>query len=727
MKYAFRKVSIFSCIFLLGLSSLWAKAGEVSEEIRVAHIIFQLAIILIGGKIGGEVASLVKLPRPLGQLVVGILISPYFLGSSFISLFNNSLFPFNSSSEGVPVAYEIYLLSTLSYVILLFMAGLETNIGLFLRYLFKGSVIGFFEVAFSFLATLFFASWYFNTTLFSPLALFIAVFISPTSVAIMAEVLFSRKKLGSPEGVIIITSAVLDDILSIVLLSVVMGLVALSGGGITESISVSSVILVIAKSLCILGAFGALALLSSQKLATLLKKLAPEDRTYMAIIALIIALIASVAMQLVGLSLIVGAYVTGLAFSNTDVKFVLREKLHILESFFVPIFFVVMGMFVDIKVLLDPNTLFLGVIFSLLATVVKVLGNAIPAYFMGFNNLGALRIGFGMVSRGEMTLVIASTALSLGFINSQIFAVAVAVTFLPSLIASPFISWFFGSHRSGTSASSEETKEKELVYAFPSNELAKIIIWEMQSELEEENYYVYHSKSFGNNILQVRKNSISFSVTRQENCITFSLNENDTLLVKTFLYEILLSMMEDLGRVKGIFNNYNQEISKTIEERSAISYKVLRSTLKYFSEDNIIFLNSHKKEEAIRELVSHLPVFLDQESVYQGVMAREGSYTTGFPGGLALPHARVEDIYKTEIIFGISPQGVDFGSMDGKKSHILALIISPKEGPSVHLEAMAQLTSLLNPTKSVFQEIIRKQTSQEVLSYLKSLKRTQSF
>lgn len=713
-----RKIFSFFLLFFLSASLLLANTAE-DVELHLAHLIFQVVLILIAGKIGGDIASTISLPRPLGQLLMGILISPHFLGGSFIEFFNAPLFPLNELSNDIPVSNEIYLLSSLAFIILLFMAGLETNINLFLKYFLKGSFVGFAEMSVAFLGTLFFTSYYFSLPLMDPTVLFVAAFIAPTSVAIMAEVLSRTKKMGSPEGVIIITSAVIDDILTIILLSIVMGLVSIAGEG--GSLTLVDISWVTIKSLLILIVFGFLSLIASKRLVRVLKKVSFYDNSYIAVLALIIALIASVLMQLVGLSLVVGAYIMGLAFSNTEIKYMLRDKLTTVENLFVPLFFVVMGMYVDIHVLLQPSTLKAGLIFSLLAIVLKVIGNGIPAKLIGFNWFGAARIGFGMVSRGELTLIIASTALGLNFISSEVFAIAVAVTFIPSLVTSPLITFLFKSNKKGVD-SSEDSVDKEFSYELPSYELTKVVSWELETEFEAEGYYVYLSKMKGKTIYQVRKERTFFTYVREGNKLTFSAREENSFLIKTFLYEILLKLTDDLGKVKGLFDH--QKMAKAIESRGSLASRDIKETLKFFTRENVIFLNDRdSKDGVIRELVEVLPFMGEEkENIYKAVLERESQYTTGLPGGLAIPHARVEQVDKTEVVIGLAPQGIDFKAMDHKPSYIFIFIVSPLEGASLHLEIMAKLSNLLNPNKAVFKELTKCKNIDEVFFTLKEVK-----
>ena len=123
--------------------------------------------------------------------------------------------------------------------------------------------------------------------------------------------------------------------------------------------------------------------------------------------------------ELAGLAMIIGAYVMGLALSQTDIAHELREKLQGLYNFFVPIFFCVMGMMVDFAAI--KAVFFFGMVYTAAAVAGKLLGCGVPALFAGFNLRGAFRIGAGMLPRGEVTLIVAGIGLASGAIGNDMF------------------------------------------------------------------------------------------------------------------------------------------------------------------------------------------------------------------------------------------------------------------------------------------------------------------
>ena len=119
--------------------------------------------------------------------------------------------------------------------------------------------------------------------------------------------------------------------------------------------------------------------------------------------------------------MIIGAYIMGLSLSGTDIAAIIQERIHGLYDFFVPIFFAVMGMQVDVGAMMSKQVLIFGSVYTIIAIVAKIAGCALPALGLGFNMKGAFRIGCGMVPRGEVALIIAGIGLTAGILDKQMF------------------------------------------------------------------------------------------------------------------------------------------------------------------------------------------------------------------------------------------------------------------------------------------------------------------
>ena len=400
---------------------------NVSEA--VTRLIFQLALILLAAKVGGEICErYLKVPPVLGELLAGVAIGPFALGGITIGDLG-PFFPMPHGNGAIPVSTELWALAQIASVVLLFAVGLETNLQQFIRYAGPASVVAVGGVVFPFALGLF------ATLLFKPAglegdellyaALFMGAVMTATSVGITARVLSERHKLHTPEGVTILGAAVVDDVLGILALTVVVGI---SEAG---SVSVGEVAVVGVKAFGFWLGLMAVGLL----LSTYISRFFDSFRVSGAVIALsfAVALFAAGLAESFGLALIIGAYSMGLALSRTELARRLEEPLNALYNALVPIFFVVMGMLVDVPAM--SGALLFGVVITVLAIVSKVVGAGAPALGVGFNTQGAWRIGIGMLPRGEVALIIAGIGLARGVIGADIFGVAIFMTVITTILA----------------------------------------------------------------------------------------------------------------------------------------------------------------------------------------------------------------------------------------------------------------------------------------------------
>ena len=221
-----------------------------------------------------------------------------------------------------------------------------------------------------------------------------------------------------------------------------------------------------------------------------------------------------------GLAMIVGAYVMGLCLSKTDIAFALQRSLGGLYDFLVPVFFVVMGMLVDIRVLADFHVLKFGLIYSVLAILAKIIGCGLPAYFMNFNLLGATRIGIGMIPRGEVALIIAGIGattmmtvdgVSVPIIDARLFGITIIMTLLTTLVAPPLLAYVLSIPGRGVK---KEVDDVSLVYTkfvLPSEFVRDFILRALIDNLRMDGFR--HSEvDRDGGIIQFRKESTTFSL-----------------------------------------------------------------------------------------------------------------------------------------------------------------------------------------------------------------------
>ena len=420
-------------------------SGAEDELVEVVtRLVIQLGIILVAARLGGEVAQrYLRIPAVLGELLIGVAIGPFALGGVEIG----SVGPlFADLDRVIPVSNELWSVAQIASIVLLFVVGLETDLRQFLRYAGPGLAVAAGGVAlpfvFGILATDF-LGFSGEDGLISPEALFIGAIMTATSVGITARVLSDLGSLHSAEGVTIIAAAVVDDVLAILVLTVVIGISAGDG------ISASGVGWVAFKAIAFWIALTGIGILLAPYFARFVSSL----RVTGAAIAMFLALafLAAGLAETFGLAFIIGAFSIGLALSRTDLARKLEEPLNSVYNALVPVFFVVIGMLVDVTAMGDA--IVLGVVITLLAIVGKVAGAGLPALATGFNLRGSTRVGMGMLPRGEVALIIAGTGLSTGIIGQELFGVSILMTLVTTLIAPILLIPLFsrgGSGRRGT-------------------------------------------------------------------------------------------------------------------------------------------------------------------------------------------------------------------------------------------------------------------------------------
>lgn len=392
----------------------------------VALLVFQLGLILIAAKLGAEIAERVRQPAVLGELLVGVAIGPYALGGLPLPLLGRPLFPLHHEVAGVPISTELYALAQIASVLLLFLVGLETDLAQFLRFGPVASVVALGGVVLPFAFGV-------GVTVFSgraesaigPEALFMGAIMTATSVGITARVLSDLRRLDSAEGVTILAGAVVDDVLGILALAIAVGV------GASGSVSLGEVGVVGARAIGFWLALTGAAILLARPISRLLLGFRNEGADLA--LALALALVAAFLAEQFGLALIIGAYSIGLALSQTPVGRQIEPSLRGVYHALVPVFFVVMGMLVNVQAM--GGALVFGAAVTILAFLGKLVGCAVPALALGFNRWGAIRIGIGMVPRGEVALIVAGVGLTSGIIEDELFGVAILMTVVTTVVA----------------------------------------------------------------------------------------------------------------------------------------------------------------------------------------------------------------------------------------------------------------------------------------------------
>jgi len=676
----------------------------------MTQVVLQIAVILLATWGGGRLSRLLSLPGVVGQIVAGMIVGPFALGGLAIPGFPEGMFP--AIAGAIPVSPMLYTMSTLASIILLFISGLETDLSLFLRYAVKGGMIGVGGVVVSFVSGVSLTAWYFGVPITSPVALFLGTLSVATSIGITASLLSQKRKIDSPEGTVILAAAVIDDILGIIILAVVLGVAALDTRG---SGGLGAVVWIAVRAIGIWAIATFIGIRYARPIGKFLKDTFP-DRSILTVMALGMALLLSGLFELAGLSMIIGAYIMGLTLSNTDLTFLIQGKLKTLHDFFVPIFFAVSGMMVNFQALASWEVIGFGLLFLTVSVLAKLVGSGGVALGLNFTFTGAMRIGWGMVPRGEVALIIASIGVSSGILSESIFGAALIMTIGSTIIAPPILNKYLNSKKKGQRVENKTSEQTETVVNFQTPEFADLLVTRFLAEIEKEGFFV-NRMEHEEQMYQLRKDDVFITLFLSSTGEARFVSSTDSIpLFQTALYESLIQVSDAAVELKNRIKP--QDLAETAN-KAAAKAKTTFDIAPYLSPDLIkLRLESTTKDEIIQELIGLFgDEIIDREEVIRDVMERERSMSTGMQNGIAVPHAKTNGVKSMHVAIGIKPEGVDFNSLDGKPSTIFLLILSPKQGYGPHLQLLAALASTLN-SEEKRAGVLGSETVYEVLRHI---------
>ena len=388
--------------------------GAESSTIFI-HIIISLALLLFTAKIFAEFFHRIKLPIVLGELLAGIIIGPYALGG--LPLFNG---------EPLVILDEtIKHIGELAAIVILFVAGLEITPREFLRGGASSFTVGVLGVIIPFFVGYIVFSLYGLEALET---LLIATALTATSIAISIQVLTSLGKMQTKEARLILGAAIVDDILAIAVLSVVLTMVQ-TGNTTPDVMEITFLILKI------LGLFIALLVGSILIVPRILhrERLWKSQGSIEGITTAIFFGGAGIA-ALVGLSPIVGAFAIGMAVASTRLIKQVEEYVHKLQIIFAPLFFAIIGAQVDLRGI-NLDVLLIAGILVFIAITTKILGCGLPSLiFLKKDKSKAMRVGIGMVSRGEVGLIVAGVGATSGVLSGDVYTAIIVMVAVTTII-----------------------------------------------------------------------------------------------------------------------------------------------------------------------------------------------------------------------------------------------------------------------------------------------------
>lgn len=415
---------------------------------HLLQILALLAIIVASAKLAGAAANRLGQPAVFGEILIGLLLGPTVLNLLGWPIFGDQ--PVGAAGvEGphVPLIGLVQDLAEVGVILLMFVAGLETD----LTEMRRVGKVAFWSAAGGVVVPLVggaVTASAFGMPLFWD-GLFIGTVLTATSVSISAQTLMELGVLKSKEGSTILGAAVIDDVMGIVLLSVVVAFAQASGG-----VDLAGIGVIVARMVLF---FGAALVVGRyfQRIAAWGDRLG-VSQGLLATVTVVAFVYAWAAEYVGGVAAITGSYLAGVLLTRTTFKKRIDEGVHPLTySVFVPIFFISIGLRANGREL-GTYAIF-TVVLVLVAIVTKAIGCGVLAKVCGFSTLESTRVGVGMISRGEVGLIVAGYGLSHGLIGQDVFSASVIMVLVTTMITPPLLRLTFPRARKRPPVPVEET------------------------------------------------------------------------------------------------------------------------------------------------------------------------------------------------------------------------------------------------------------------------------
>jgi Kef-type K+ transport system membrane component KefB len=405
--------------------------GNLSHN-DVVHLLLQLSAMLIMGRLFAEAARKLNQPSVIGEIVAGILLGPTVLGMLQPEWFEG-LFPTGSASGIVLTGFV-----QVAVVMLLFIAGLEVDLHIVFQQGRHAVTTSFFGILIPF--SIGFTFPYFFPEFFGivdvgqrlTFALFMGTAMAITALPVIVRILMDLNIFRSRMGLLVVASAMVDDLVGWLIFSVILGLIGTNGDSmpllntIVLTIGFAAFMLTIGRALL------------NKILPWVNKKLAWPGGVLS--ISLALCFLAGAFTEYIGIHAIFGAFIMGVALGDSE-HFSERAKeiVHqFINNIFAPLFFVSIGLRVNFFTNFD---LVLTVTIVAIAFTGKIIGSGLGARIGGFNWKQAAAVGFGMNARGAMEIILGLIALESGLINEKVFVSLVIMALLTSMASGPMMKW----------------------------------------------------------------------------------------------------------------------------------------------------------------------------------------------------------------------------------------------------------------------------------------------
>lgn len=371
------------------------------------YFLITVAVIILSTKFLGSLSEKVNMPQVVGALMAGVILGPSVLG-------------FATETDFLAKTAEI------GVILLMFLAGLDTDINEIKKGFGSMLVIASMGVLLPLIGggLCYFLYFHVNPSDFDEMlrAVFMGVILTATSVSITVEALREMGRLNGPVGSAILGAAVMDDIIGIIILTLVTSMK-------DSSISIISILIKIGLYIIFMGVIAAVLQFSRPAIDGLRDK-----RRISIYVTALVLIIAFVSEQYFGIADITGAYLLGLFLSTYAVKTDIVKKMTVPSyMFFSPIFFASIGIKTELNGMTASMWIF-SLLILFIAVLTKILGCGLGARLCKYTSHESLCIGIGMISRGEVALIVAQKGYNMGLLNGHLFSPVVLVVIVTTII-----------------------------------------------------------------------------------------------------------------------------------------------------------------------------------------------------------------------------------------------------------------------------------------------------
>jgi len=395
----------------------------------------QIVLLIVVGRLLGECIQRLGQPAVIGQLLAGIVLGPSIFGAIWPGV-QQTIFPVHASDRQM-----LNAVSELGILLLLLLTGMETDLALVKRVRRTAAVISACGILFPFACGYLLGEMLPESILPDPhrrlfTSLFLAIALSISSVKIVAAVLrevdFLRRNLGQ----VILAAAIVDDVIGWTLLAFIGGLAA-------HGKIVLGPVLV--------GIFGTIAFLvfcftiGHRWVARIIRSVNDSFVIEMPVISVILVITIGLALvtNLIGVHTVLGAFAAGVMIGQSPIltKHIEEQLRGLIVALFMPVFFGVAGLDIDLRVLGNPRMLGLAFLVVAIASVGKLGGCYLGSRFAGLKNTESLAIGLGMNARGSTEVILATIGLTIGVLNQSLFTIIVVMAVVTTLCMPPLLRW----------------------------------------------------------------------------------------------------------------------------------------------------------------------------------------------------------------------------------------------------------------------------------------------